>query len=87
MDIKGAYLTGTLNEEIYMKQPKGCEDGTGRVCRLNHTLYGLKRSGRKWNKTLKSFLIDVAGVQMDIPLAQTSPTVLEEYFWLPPVTG
>ncbi|KAI0999359.1 hypothetical protein K3495_g8835 [Podosphaera aphanis] len=60
MDIKGAYLNGTLNEEIYIKQPKGCEDGTGRVCRLTHTRYGLKQSGREWNKTLKSFLIDVA---------------------------
>ncbi|KAI1001931.1 hypothetical protein K3495_g6271 [Podosphaera aphanis] len=61
MDIKGAYLNRTLNTEIYMKQPKGCEDETGRVCRLNHTLYGLKQSGREWNKTLKSFLIYVAG--------------------------
>ena len=29
MDIKGAYLNGTLEEEIYMKQPEGYSDGTG----------------------------------------------------------
>ena len=29
MDIKGAYLNGTLHETIYMQQPEGCEDGTG----------------------------------------------------------
>jgi hypothetical protein len=50
MDIKGAYLNGILQETVYMKQPEGCEDGTDRVCRLIKTLYGLKQSGREWNK-------------------------------------
>ncbi|KAG8842179.1 hypothetical protein FRB96_006004 [Tulasnella sp. 330] len=45
MDIKTAYLYGELEEEIYMRQPEGYNDGTGRVCRLKKTLYGLKRSG------------------------------------------
>jgi hypothetical protein len=58
MDIKGAYLNGTL-EEIYMKQPEGFSDGTGRVCRLIHTLYGLKQSGREWNKTISSYLTSI----------------------------
>ena len=61
MDIKGAYLNGNLEEEIYMRQPKGCDDGTGRVCRLKHTLYGLKQSGREWNKTLRKFLVEKLG--------------------------
>src|ERR1700723_267938 len=52
MDIKGAYLNGILQETIYMKQPEGFEDGTGRVCKLIKTLYGLKQSGREWNKQL-----------------------------------
>ena len=26
MDVKGAYLNGTLHETIYMQQLKGCED-------------------------------------------------------------
>ncbi|KAI1002358.1 hypothetical protein K3495_g5847 [Podosphaera aphanis] len=61
VDIKGAYLNGNLSENIYMKQPKGFEDGTERVCRLIHTLYGLKQSGREWNKTLKNFLVEKVG--------------------------
>jgi hypothetical protein len=52
MDVKGAYLNGVLQETIYMKQPEGCKDGTGRVCQLIKTLYGLKQSGREWNEQL-----------------------------------
>ena len=52
LNVKGAYLNGTLQETIYMRQPEGCEDGTGRVCRLIKTLYGLKQAGREWNNEL-----------------------------------
>ena len=49
LDIKGAYLNGTLKEEIYMRQPKGYGDSTNQVCHLIKTLYGLKQAGREWN--------------------------------------
>ena len=52
MDVKGAYLNGKLKEKVYMCQPEGYEDGTGRVCELIKTLYGLKQLGREWNKEL-----------------------------------
>ena len=52
MDIKGAYLNGILKEKVYMRQPEGYEDGTGWVCELIKTLYGLKQLGREWNKEL-----------------------------------
>lgn len=61
MDIKGAYLNGDLKEEIYMAQPPGYDDGSGRVCRLHKTLYGLKQSGREWNIRLNTFLTEKAG--------------------------
>jgi len=56
MDVTGAYLNGTLKEKVYMRQPEGYEDGTGRVCLLIKTLYGLKQSGREWNKELNNKL-------------------------------
>ena len=56
MDVKGAYLNGILKEEIYMKQPKGYDDETGRLCRLIKTLYGLKQSSHEWNKELNGQL-------------------------------
>lgn len=46
--IKGAYLNGDLEEEIYMLQPLEFNDGTSKVCKLIHSLYGLKQSGRAW---------------------------------------
>ena len=49
MDVKGAYLNGTLKERVYMRQPEGYEDGTDRMCLLIKTLYGLKQAGREWN--------------------------------------
>jgi len=56
MDIKGAYLNGMLRERVYMQQPKGFADGTGRVCLLIKTLYGLKQAGHEWNIELDTKL-------------------------------
>jgi hypothetical protein len=50
MDVKGAYLNGTLKETLYMRQPDGYSDGSGRVCHLIRTLYGLKQSSCEWNE-------------------------------------
>ena len=49
-DVKTAFLYGTLQEEVYMRQPEGFDDGSGRVCMLKRRLYGLKQSPRCWNK-------------------------------------
>ncbi|CAI7772292.1 unnamed protein product [Closterium sp. NIES-53] len=46
MDVKTAFLYGVVDEEIYMKQPEGYDDGSGRVCRLNKAIYGLKQAPR-----------------------------------------
>ena len=52
LDVKSTYLHGDLEETVYMLQPEGFNDGMPRVCLLIHSLYGLKQSGRAWNKTL-----------------------------------
>jgi len=49
MNVVAAYLNGKLDEEVYMKQPPGFDDGTGRVCKLVLSIYGLKQAGRNWN--------------------------------------
>ena len=63
-DIKGAYLHGELKEEIYMRQPPGYSDGTGRVCVLKRSLYGLKQAGNVWNHALNSKLEDLGFIQL-----------------------
>lgn len=56
IDVKTAFLYGELKEEIYMKQPRGYDDNTGRVCKLNKSLYGLKQASRVWNNKFTNFL-------------------------------
>lgn len=55
-DVKTAFLYSELEEEIYMKQPKGYDDNTGRVCKLLKSLYGLKQASRCWNMKFTSFI-------------------------------
>lgn len=55
-DVRTAFLNRDLNETVYMEQPKGFEDGTNRVCKLNKSLYGLKQASRCWNRKFKHFI-------------------------------
>ncbi|CAI7884298.1 unnamed protein product [Closterium sp. NIES-54] len=52
MDVKTAFLYGVVDEEIYMKQPEGYDDGSGRVCKLNKVIYGIKQAPRCWYASL-----------------------------------
>ena len=63
MDVKGTYLNSDLNEEIYMQQPEGFNDGTGQVLKLKKSIYGLKQAGRAWYLRLKTALVSVGFVQ------------------------
>ena len=61
MDVKTAFLNGTLEEKIYMMQLEGfiAKNQEHRVCKLKRSIYGLKQASRSWNirfdQAIKSF--------------------------------
>lgn len=55
LDVKTAFLSGNLPEEVYMKQPKGHDDTTCIVRKLNRSLYGLKHAPMCWNQRFVKF--------------------------------
>ncbi|XP_036138913.1 uncharacterized protein LOC114255139 [Monomorium pharaonis] len=55
-DSKAAFLHGDLNETIFMVQPEGFDDGSGRVCHLRKSLYRLKQAPRQWYQKLDDAL-------------------------------
>ncbi|CAI7733347.1 unnamed protein product, partial [Closterium sp. NIES-54] len=57
LDVCTAFLYGLLMEEVYMRQPPGYDDDSGRVWKLKRTLYGLKKSPRGWYKRIDDFLL------------------------------
>ena len=62
MDVKAAFLHAPIEHEIFIEQPEGfqelSENGVKLVYRLKKSLYGLKQSGRNWNKVLDEYLIN-----------------------------
>src|SRR4051795_11335065 len=60
IDVKSAFLNGTLHELVYVKQPPGFEDPKfpNHVYKLDKALYGLKQAPRAWYEHLRELLLD-----------------------------
>nr|GEV54445.1 hypothetical protein [Tanacetum cinerariifolium] len=59
MDVKTAFLHGTLKEDVYVCQPEGFIDADhpSHVFKLKKALYGLKQAPRAWYDELSLFLL------------------------------
>ncbi|GJY62922.1 putative ribonuclease H-like domain-containing protein [Tanacetum coccineum] len=59
MDVKTAFLHGTLKEDVYVCQPEGFidVDHPSHVYKLKKALYGLKQAPRAWYDELSMFLL------------------------------
>ena len=79
MDVQTAFLNGEINTEvyIYIYQPKGYDDRSGRVCKLEKALYGLKESPRKWYECLDSFLLSLGFKKSNLDYCMY--TLIEKY--------
>ncbi|GJT96107.1 putative ribonuclease H-like domain-containing protein [Tanacetum coccineum] len=60
MDVKSAFLYGTIKEEVYVCQPPGFEDPQfpDKVYKVEKALYGLHQAHRAWYETLSTYLLE-----------------------------
>nr|GEZ08112.1 hypothetical protein [Tanacetum cinerariifolium] len=60
MDVKSAFLYGTIEEEVYVCQPPGFEDpdDPDKVYKVVKALYGLHQAPRAWYETLANYLLE-----------------------------
>ncbi|CAI7814625.1 unnamed protein product, partial [Closterium sp. NIES-54] len=57
LDMKNAFLQSKLDRVLYMYHPDYFDDGTGRVCKVLKSLYGLKHSLLLWYRALDGVLL------------------------------
>nr|GEV75091.1 hypothetical protein [Tanacetum cinerariifolium] len=59
IDVKSAFLYGTIDEEVYMVQPPGFQDPEfpARVYKVEKAMYGLHQAPRAWYGTLSKYLL------------------------------
>ncbi|GJR00520.1 ribonuclease H-like domain-containing protein [Tanacetum coccineum] len=60
MDVKSAFLYGTIEEEVYVYQPPGFVNPAhlNKVYKVIKALYGHHQAPRAWYETLSSFLME-----------------------------
>jgi Reverse transcriptase (RNA-dependent DNA polymerase) len=87
MDVKNAFLQGTLKEEVYMTLPPGYKSTSdpSTVCKLKKAIYGLKQSPRAWYARLSfsllkiNFIKSTADSTMFVKHSQKSTTIILVY--------
>nr|GFC25250.1 putative ribonuclease H-like domain-containing protein [Tanacetum cinerariifolium] len=59
LDVKSAFLYGTIDEEVYVMQPPGFQDPEypARVYKVEKAMYGLHQAPRAWYGTLSKYLL------------------------------
>nr|GEY25509.1 putative ribonuclease H-like domain-containing protein [Tanacetum cinerariifolium] len=59
MDVKSAFLYGTIDEEVFVMQPPGFQDPDflAKVYKVEKSMYGLHQALRAWYGTLSKYLL------------------------------
>ncbi|EOY03452.1 Cysteine-rich RLK (RECEPTOR-like protein kinase) 8 [Theobroma cacao] len=68
MDVKSAFLSGVIQEELYIEQPPSFEDfeKPNHVFKLHKALNGLKQAPRAWYERISKFLVEKSYVRGSI---------------------
>ena len=54
--VDQTFVQSKLNEDVFMRLPKGCDSLSGKVVRFIKSLYGLKKTSRSWHVHLATCL-------------------------------
>ena len=55
-DVEQAFVQSKLSKDMFLCLPKGCDSQSGKIVRLNKSLYGLKQASRLWHAHFTSCL-------------------------------
>ncbi|GJZ57633.1 putative ribonuclease H-like domain-containing protein [Tanacetum coccineum] len=80
IDVKSAFLYGTIDEEVYVSQPLGFVDPKcpKKVYKVVKALYGLHQAPRAWYATLSNFMLVQVYVD-DIIFGSTKGSWCDEF--------
>ena len=56
-DVDQAFVRADLKEDVFMRLPEGCGALSGKIVKLNKSLYGLRQASRQWYAMLKKCLL------------------------------
>ena len=56
-DVDQAFVQSRLDENVFLRLPRGCGKMSGKVVRLNKSLFGLKQASRTWHAHLTTCLL------------------------------
>jgi Reverse transcriptase (RNA-dependent DNA polymerase) len=59
VDVKTAFLNGELDEEVYVRTPRGIAGWPSRIRRLLKAMYGLKQAHKAWRAKISGDLIQM----------------------------
>ena len=55
-DVEQAFVKSKLDEDVFLRLPKGCDRLSGKMVWPNKSLYGLKQAYRSWHAHLTTCL-------------------------------
>ena len=56
-DVDQAFVRADLKEDVFMTLPDGCGALSGKIVKLNKSLYGLRQASRRWCAMLNKCLL------------------------------